>query len=650
MTLPVPRLDDRRFQDLVDEAKRMVMQRCPEWTDHNVSDPGVTLIETFAYMTDVLLYRLNRIPERLYVKFLELIGVTLYPPVPARAPVTFWLSAPAATPMTIEEGTEVATIGTESADPIVFSTVRDLSVVPAQLQSVHSKPASGDGEMTDRTDQLRLGVPCPAFAEPPRADDALMIALAEPVPACAVQVDVLCTVEGLGVDPSRPPLVWEAWDGDGWAECAVSRDETGGFNRSGAIVIHVPGSHAAGIIEAERGGWLRARVLAGETGRPVYSASPMLHGLSVGTVGGTVDTVNAEPVTGEVLGESEGVAGQRFTVNRTPVLAGTTDVVLEVSSEDGWDQWSEVTHFADSGPEDRHFLLDPVAGVVRFGPLLRQQDGTVCQFGAVPKSGSTIRMVRYTTGGGRQGNVVAGAIQSLTSSIPFVAAVENRVPALGGVDGETVEQAKLRGPQVLRSRDRAVTTEDYEVLAAAAAPELARVRCLAPAGADEAGAVRLLLVPAAPNPEGRLRFEDLVPARDTVDRLVRKLDEVRVAGVRVVVEPPLYKGITVVARIVTFPQADADRVRDEALTELYAFLNPLSGGPDGRGWPFGRRVQPGEVFSVLQRMREVDLVTEVRLFGANPVTGARGSEVTWLDLEPNSLVFSYEHQVKVEER
>src|SRR5947208_13425841 len=82
MALPVPNLDDRRFQDLVDDAKRLVQQKCPEWTDHNVSDPGVTLIETFAWMTDQVLYRLNRVPERNYVKFLELIGVRLFPPPP----------------------------------------------------------------------------------------------------------------------------------------------------------------------------------------------------------------------------------------------------------------------------------------------------------------------------------------------------------------------------------------------------------------------------------------------------------------------------------------------------------------------------------------------------------------------------------------
>ena len=96
MALPVPNLDDRRFQDLVDDAKRLVQQRCPEWTDHNVSDPGVTLIELFAWMTDQLLYRLNRVPDRHYVKFLELIGVTLFPPTAARTDVTFWLVGAAA--------------------------------------------------------------------------------------------------------------------------------------------------------------------------------------------------------------------------------------------------------------------------------------------------------------------------------------------------------------------------------------------------------------------------------------------------------------------------------------------------------------------------------------------------------------------------
>ena len=130
MALPVPNLDDRRFQDLVDDAKRLVQQRCPEWTDHNVSDPGVTLIELFAWMTDQLVYRLNRVPDRNYVKFLELIGVSLFPPTAARSPVTFWLSGPQPDVVTIPAGTQVATIRTDTDEAIMFATIEDLADHP----------------------------------------------------------------------------------------------------------------------------------------------------------------------------------------------------------------------------------------------------------------------------------------------------------------------------------------------------------------------------------------------------------------------------------------------------------------------------------------------------------------------------------------
>ena len=131
MSLPIPNLDDRRFQDLVDDAKRLVQQRCPEWTDHNVSDPGVTLIETFAFMTDELLYRLNRVPDRLYITFLDLLGVTLHPPTPARVDVTAWLSAPPDGGRRASRGAARSRpCGPSQDDAVVFATTTDLVMPP----------------------------------------------------------------------------------------------------------------------------------------------------------------------------------------------------------------------------------------------------------------------------------------------------------------------------------------------------------------------------------------------------------------------------------------------------------------------------------------------------------------------------------------
>src|SRR6202035_989105 len=128
MALPVPNLDDRRFQNLVDDAKRLVQRRCPEWTDHNVSDPGVTLIETFAFMVDQLTYRLNRVPDRNYLKFLELIGVRLFPPAAAIAPVTFWLTSPQATNVVVPRQSRVQTQRVGREETIVFETLRELVI------------------------------------------------------------------------------------------------------------------------------------------------------------------------------------------------------------------------------------------------------------------------------------------------------------------------------------------------------------------------------------------------------------------------------------------------------------------------------------------------------------------------------------------
>jgi predicted phage baseplate assembly protein len=644
MALPSPNLDDRRFQQLVDEAKRYVQQRAPEWTDHNVSDPGVTLIETFAYLVDQLLYRLNRVPEKNYSAFLDLLGIRLFPPAAATAEVDFWLSAPQAETVQLRAGTEVSTTRTETEEAVVFSTVEDLAIVPSSLERLVT--ASASGEQTDRTARLSDGLDVPAFQARPEVGDAMLFALPAVVPRCILIVRLDSRVEGVGVDPRQPPLAWEVWDGARWTACETGSDTTGGLNRPGEVVVFVPAGHTASVIAGRRAGWLRCRTVEPKPGQPFYSESPTIRRAEVFTIGGTATVAHAHTVTDAPLGTSEGVAGQRFRLARPPVLLDGEPPVVEVSAGEGWERWTAVEHFGESAPTDRHVVIDATTGEFSFPPAVREPDGSLRAFGAVPPKGAQLRVPRYRTGGGTAGNVARGTISVLRSSVPYVARVDNREAARGGVDGETVENAKLRAPHLLRLQERAVTAGDYEMIARQAAPAAARIRCV-PAVAGEAGAVRVLVVPDAVADEGdRLRFEQLIPAEQMLAAISQALDERRLIGTRLVVQPPNYQGVTVVARLTT-RSSDAERVREEALEALFRYLNPLRGGADGTGWPFGRAVQYGEMFGVLQRVPGVAVVEELRLFPADPITGRRGAPAERVDVDPDALVFSHQHQVVV---
>jgi predicted phage baseplate assembly protein len=164
---------------------------------------------------------------------------------------------------------------------------------------------------------------------------------------------------------------------------------------------------------------------------------------------------------------------------------------------------------------------------------------------------------------------------------------------------------------------------------------------------ETAGGVRLQIVPTSTALNGRIEFEDLLPDEETLHAIATRLDSARLIGTRLLIEPPEYQGVTVVAHLRAKPRSDPARIESAALDALYEYLNPISGGPDGGGWPFGRPVQAGEIYGVLQRVAGVDFVEEVLLFGANPVTGDRGPSVQRIDLVDNSLAFSYQHEVLV---
>jgi predicted phage baseplate assembly protein len=640
MSLPVPNLDDRHFQDLVDEAKRLVQQHCPEWTDHNVSDPGVTLIETFATMVDQLIYRLNRVPDVHYVRFLELIGVRLFPPTAARCDVTFWLSTAQDRAVLIRGGAQVASVQNSDDEPVVFRTDIDLNMVPCSLEYVFT--IRGD-QAVDCTEDLRAGIGLDCFSQVPAVGDSVLFGLSGPVPRCAILLRLDCPVGGVGVDPRHPPWQWEAWDGSGWVPCEVDRDTTGGFNLAGDVVLHVPAGHAASLVGQRRAGWIRCRLVRPIAGQPFFQMSPRITAAAASTIGGTIPAEHAEAVRNEIIGISEGVPGQRFPLARRPVVAGEP-LVVEVADGHGWQEWREVTSFAQSSVDDRHVMLDRVGGEVLFGPAIRQPDGELRYYGKVPPKGAPVRVPWYQTGGGQRGNVARGVLQVQRDPVPFVSQVNNRGPATGGVDGESVADASMRGPLLLRTRERAVTVDDYEYLAREAAPDVARVRCV-PVPRDP-GAIRLLVVPKVTNPLD-LHFSELRPPDETLARIAAYLDERRCLGARISVEPPYYQGVTVVAQLKSRPGAAPAAVQTRATEALYRYLNPIIGGSDGTGWTFGRPVQSGEIFAVLQRVPGVDLVEDVKLFGADPTSGKRGVEQQRLDLPPHALVFSYAHQVRL---
>lgn len=650
MPFPIPRLDDRSFQDLVDDAKRLVQQRCPSWTDHNVSDPGVTLLELFAWMTDIVVYRLNRVPDRLYLKFLELVGIVPFPPTAARVDVTFRLTAPRPATVTVPPGTQMATRRIHDAEPVVFTTVEVIDIVPCELSALGTVDAQG--QTIDRSTELDRSQPFLCFSSPPVPDECLLIGLSAAVPRCLVALRIDCDIQGHGVDPRWPPLIWEAWTEDGWLPCELERDDTGGLNVAGDVLLHVPSGHVRTLLAGSLAGWLRCRITPTAERQEPYSDSPRISSVKAHTIGGTATAVHAAVIDVEQLGVSEGVSGQRFPLAYRPVVPDQPEPVLEVSvaepvdADDQWEQWQLVDSFAAYGPTDRVFRLDHMTGEIELGPAVRQPDGTMRQFGAVAPKGSRLRIRGYRVGGGSAGNVAAHLVTVLKSSIPYLRAeVDNRQPALGGVDGETIAEMRDRAPLALRARDRAVTVADCEQLARQAAPEVGRVTCL-PVTADDP-ALRLLVVPRVPV-DTPVSFADLVPPPDLLSSIAAYLEPRRIVGSRLLVVPPVYQGVTVVATARARDRRKASAVEKAALAALHRYLHPLAGGPDGTGWPYGRPVHIGEIYAVLQQVRGIELVDDVKLFPADAVTGRRGEPTRRIDVAPNALVFGYQHVLRVE--
>jgi predicted phage baseplate assembly protein len=638
-----PPLDNRRFQDLLEQAQRVIAQRTGPAPRPVSQQAQKALLEATAMVVDQLVHRVNQLPGRLHRSLLDLVGIQRHPPTAAEVPITFWLTESLQDAVVIPRGAEVSD---ESAS-VVFTIAEPLELVPTSLVACAVQPAVGPTPL-DLTDSLLPGIGVLAFGEQVGPGSALLLGLSAPAPACILSLTFDNELAGAGIDPRDPPLAWEVWGGDGWLACKVERDDTDGMCRSGEILLHLPSRHKTATFANREAAWVRCRVTEPHPYQPMYATSPTIKSVSAATVGGTVRAVHGHLIEDEPLGVSDGSPGQRFTLRHRPVALNLEPPVVEVFDEEWW-PWQVVRTFADSGPFDRHVMVDAASGEVTFGPMVHGPDGTAEMYGECPSADALVRARRYWTGGGAEGNIAVGALSVLRTPVAGLPAhrIENPEHGTGGFDGESDEQLRLRAPLDLRARDRAVAAQDYERLVLDAAPEIARVYC----AADQAGVIQVLLVPAVTRDEsGRIDFRQLQTTRDTVNRVLSVLQERRVIGTRMRIEPASYQGFAAVCEVVASPLADQGEVHRWALAALYRYFDPLVGGRDGIGWPFGRPVGLGDVYSVLEQVPGVEYVNDVHLFPVDSNTGERFDAERRIEVDRYALLFPVDHQVRVTQR
>ncbi len=625
--LPQILLDDVRFQEMVSEARTRIVRHSPDWTEHNVSDPGITLIELFAWFTEILVYRINRIPERLQFGLLELVGVRPAPPQRAEARVRFLLAEPGKG-ATVPLGTEVASARATGADAVVFQTIAEL-VIDAGDLSVAAGTAPGDS--------------------------VVMLGFERPIGGLSLRLEVESSrAEGAKVDPNAPPLIWQASGADGsWLTAEVISDETGGFTMGGgAITVDVPAAAAPVRLDGRELHWLRCRITERDRHgqRANYSTPPEAGAVRVTIAGASVAASHGARVRGELIGTSEGVPGIAHRLQLSPVLPLAEDETVEVREpgSGSWVGWRAVESFAGSGATDRHFVLDAVRGEVRFGPAIRQPDGGWRRYGAIPVAGSAIRLSAYRHGGGSAGNVAPRTLRILPSPVPGIASVTNPAGAAGGVDAESLQAARERARLEIRSRSRAVTAEDFEALTLAASPRVARAVCVAP---TDSGPIRVHVLPRLQPADRQLEYDELVPDEELMTDIAAALDEHRLMGCSVRLAPVRLRGVSIVADVRASPLADLERVQHDVEHALYVYLNPLIGGsPEGPGdgWPLGRALNQGELFGIVYGIPGVRFVNILRMYETDIRSGEQAPQPTesHLVLEPDELIASGKHIVK----
>lgn len=373
--------------------------------------------------------------------------------------------------------------------------------------------------------------------------------------------------------------------------------------------------------------WIRVRLQ-----QPTEPLHPVVSGIFSNAVWASQMQTNQN----ETLGGSNGEPNQSFFLRQTPVLE---DEVIEVRELSGarasvelpmlrddlartgmtekdirivndprsgqitevWVRWRVKENLLFSGPDDRDLVLERTTGRLIFG------DGV---HGRIPPADSgNILAAEYRSGGGLVGNVPKGSISQLLSGVTAQSVTNPRM-AEAGADGETIAQVLQRGPFVTRHRYQGVARLDYEEMAQQASPGVAVARAYPaahPNGRPAPGWVTLVIVPqstdAQPQPTFGLRqlVHDFIAARAPAT-----LERLAVIG-------PTYLPVGVNVSVSPLDPSNAGPVGASVRAALTAFLHPLTGGPEGQGWPFGRNVYLSDVARLVESIEGVDYASSIEL-------------------------------------
>ena len=431
-------------------------------------------------------------------------------------------------------------------------------------------------------------------------------------------------------------LVWEYWDGKSWSDLNVT-DGTRAFTESGYLEFLGPKDMAPTRKFGENLFWMRVRLEMGG-----YEELPRIDHILFNTV----EAVNRRTLNFEILGTGRGTPNQVFRFLNAPVLEGEVIWVREkempreeemeaLKAQYGetpfceadprlggyWVRWENVESFYMSNDRSRHYMLDRLNGKVRFG------NGTNGMM--VPALDQNVRTSHYCIGGGVRGNIGVNQATQIRQAIAYIDGVTNHYPGAGGSDVESIESVKQRGPYVIKSRYRAVTQEDFEVLSLQSSNAIARTCCLT----EEEGSVCVVVVPKF-DAEKEEYDKKLVPTSELLRHVKTYLDERRLVTVRVHAERPQYTELSINLEIIRTSTGASDRLKRDIVKALRKFLHPIVGGRDGKGWKFGRSVLKVDLYHIVENVEGVEFVDRILILDED-----RGMYVDQIKLGPKGLPF-----------